>query len=91
MAGLFDKDPDATLDYGVDWTKWLGVDNIASSEWSVPTGITLVADELTAKTATVWLSGGTAGQSYRITNRVVTSSVPARVDERSMTIRVVER
>lgn len=39
--------------------------------------------------ATVWISGGEVGTSYRITCRIV--SAQGRVDERSITIRCVKR
>jgi len=31
----FIKDPDAVLDYSVDWSKWLAGDQIQTSAWSV--------------------------------------------------------
>ena len=47
----FTKDPDAVLDYSVDWTLWLAGDQISTSEWILENGaaIELVTD---AKTAT---------------------------------------
>ena len=85
----FTKDPNAVLDYTIDWTRWLAGDQIAASEWLVPTGLTKMADSKTASSATVWLSGGTAGQSYTVTNRVTTTG--GRTEDRSFTIRVEER
>ena len=85
---IFIKDPDAVLDYAVDWTDWLGVDTIASSTWTVPTGITKTANSNTTKVATVWLSGGTASAEYSIVNKIVTAG--GRTDERTLTI-VVEQ
>jgi hypothetical protein len=85
----FTKDPNAVLDYTIDWTRWLAGDQIATSEWLVPTGLTKVADTKTASSATVWLSGGTAGQSYTVTNRITTTG--GRTEDRSFTIRVEER
>lgn len=85
----FTKDPNAVLDYTIDWTRWLAGDQIAASEWLVPTGLTKVADSKTASSATVWLSGGTAGQSYPVTNRITTAG--GRTEDRSFTIRVEER
>jgi hypothetical protein len=85
----FTKDPNAVLDYMIDWIRWLSGDQVATSEWLVPTGLTKVADTKTASSATVWLSGGTAGQSYTVTNRVTTTG--GRTEDRSFMIRVEER
>jgi hypothetical protein len=85
----FTKDPNAVLDYTLDWARWLAGDQIATSEWLVLAGLTKVADTKTASSATVWLSGGTAGQSYTVTNRITTSG--GRTEDRSFTIRVEER
>lgn len=85
----FTKDPNAVLDYTIDWTRWLSGDQIATSEWLVATGLTKVADSKTASSATVWLSGGPAGQSYTVTSRITTTG--GRTEDRSFTIRVEER
>jgi hypothetical protein len=85
----FTKDPNAVLDYSIDWTRWLAGDQIAASEWIVASGPTKMADSKTATSATVWLSGGTAGQSYIVTNRITTAA--GRTEDRSFTIRVEER
>lgn len=85
----FSKDPNAVLDYAVDWSRWLAGDEISTSEWTVPGGLTKVSDSMTTTKATVWLSGGTAGQSYIVTNRITTTG--SRTEERSFTIRVEER
>jgi hypothetical protein len=85
----FVKDPNAVLDYLIDWSPWLGADTIVTSTWIVPTGITKNSDTKTNTTTTVWLSGGTAGTKYPLTNRVVTAG--ARTDDRTITINVKER
>lgn len=88
---LFQKDPNATLDYKRDWAVWLAPfgDTILTSAWIVPAGLTKGTDTSTSTTATVWLSGGTAGQSYDVVNRVVTTQ--GRTDDRTMQIVVRER
>jgi len=83
------KDPDATLDYQVDWSEWLGSDTIASSTWVVDSGITLDIDTNTTTTATAWLSGGTAGETYTATNRIVTAD--GRTDDRTITIQIAQK
>lgn len=84
------KDPAATLDYGFDWTEWLATDEIIDeSTWDVPTGLTKGDTESGEKVTLVWLSGGTAGRSYQCTNRISTNQ--DRTDERTLTIKVVER
>ena len=85
----FTKDPDAVLDYAVDWTLWLAGDEIATSDWTVPVGLTKVTDTKTAVKTTVWLSGGQAGQSYTVTNRITTTG--GRTEDRSFIVKVEER
>lgn len=89
MAIIFTKDPSAVLDYQVDWSTWLDGDTITTSAWVVPAGITETTSTNTATTATIWLSGGTAGERYRVTNRIVTAG--GRTDDRTITIRVEDK
>ena len=44
----FTKDPNAVLDYTIDWARWLAGDQIVTSEWIIPSGLTLMADSKTA-------------------------------------------
>ena len=84
------KDPDAVLDYGFDWSDWLqDGETISTSSWTVPTGLTEVGDSNTTTATKVWVSGGTAGDDYTITNHIVTSD--SREDDRSHTLKVQER
>jgi hypothetical protein len=85
----FIKDPDAVLDYSVDWAAWLDTDTIATSVWSSPEGMTVVDTTNVATSATVWLSGGTVGMRYRITNHIVTAA--GRENDRTISIRVQEQ
>ena len=84
------KDPDARLEWVWDWNEWLDEgETITASEFFATVGLVIDSDSNTTKTATVWLTGGTAGQVYQVTNRITTST--GRIDDRSITIRVVER
>lgn len=81
------KDPDAVLDYRVDWSQWLNPnDSIVASTFTVVTTGSLVVDDtyFDDQTATVWLSGGDAGERYVVTNHIATSD--GREDDRSITI-----
>ena len=83
------KDPQARLDWRVDWSEWLGDDTIATSSFAVETGLTKDSEDNDTTTATVWLSGGTAGERYTVTNHIVTAG--GRIDERTFRIEVRER
>lgn len=89
MASSFFKDPQAVLDYAIDWAAWLGDDTIAESTWTAPAGITIDSSESSATAATVWVSGGTVGQTYRLTNHIVTAA--GREEDRTITLTVQER
>lgn len=86
---LFLKDPDAKLDYSIDWSVWLDDDIIVGSTWDVDDGLTVDSDTFSVSNTTIWLSGGVPGRRYRATNRITTAS--GRVDDRTITINVVER
>jgi hypothetical protein len=88
------KDPDAVLDYLIDWhAEYLGDDLLAESAWTVepdePGGITIVGGTFDAGSSTVKAGGGIAGRIYRLVNEVVTAS--GRTDSRSIVLRVEKR
>lgn len=80
------KHPGAVLDYQFDWGNWLGADTIETSQWSVGTGLTKDSDDNTNSTATVWLSGGTDGTSYQVTNTITTAQ--GRTESKALTVNV---
>ena len=87
------KDPNSTLDYTFDWEAWLtplGV-SIASVSWVLSSGLTQVATANTLTTATVYVSGGVAGSEETITCRITTTGATPRVEDRSVTLRIVQR
>ncbi len=89
------KDPNAVLDYRLDWGGWLVPgESIISAVWTVDSlsGVVVVASSLAGTVATVWLSGGLVGQLARITCRIETDSSPVhRVDDRTLLLEIKER
>jgi hypothetical protein len=85
----FIKDPQAVLDYQIDWAAWLGSDTISASTWTAETGITIASSTNTTTTATVWLSGGTVGTSYVATNHITTAG--GRQDDRRIKFEVEDK
>lgn len=84
------KDPNDVLDYQVDWADWLGADTISTSTWpTIPAGITKGSDSKTTTATTIWLSGGSNGQTYELTNRVVTAG--GRTKDMSVSLEVRNR
>lgn len=84
------KDPSDVLDYGFDYSSWMDTgDSISTSTWTVPDGITKTSQSNDDDHTTIWVSGGTAGTKYRITNKIVTDE--GRTLERSFDIVVVNR
>lgn len=83
---VFNKDPDARKDYGFDWTDWLDGDTISASSWTVPSGITNYSESNTTTGTTIWLSGGTQGEDYIVTNQITTAG--GVIEQRSLKIQV---
>lgn len=67
------KDPDEVKDYSIDWLKLLGTDTIIASNWIVPSGLTKDSDSFSDSATIIWTSGGSAGESYSLTNRITTA------------------
>ena len=86
----FIKDPDALLDYQMDWTSWLDdTDVITASSWVTDSADLVVEDDsFTDTAATVWLSGGVVRGKYRVTNSIETDD--GRKDDRSFIIKCTE-
>lgn len=86
----FRKDPASVLDYGIDWSDWLDSgETISTSTWTVPVGITKDSESNGDTSTLVWLSGGTAGTTYELANKIVTSD--GRTVERTIEIIVEQR
>jgi len=86
----FTKDPAADLDFYVDWSEWLADgETIAQSEFTIPDGIESHDDGNNDTASVVWLSGGSPGRRYRVTNQITTSE--DRIDERTLIIEVQNR
>ena len=84
------KDPDAKLNYTLNWSKWLDTgDTISSATWLADTAITIHSSSNTTTAATVILSGGKLAKKYRITCRVTTSN--GLIDDRSFWLQIRER
>ena len=103
-SNIFEKDPQAALDYTFDWKAATNGTSGADGDWLEasetittrtiaisPTGLTKVSDALSDSntSVTVWLSGGSPGIDYTVSCKIITSL--ARTDERSITVKVVNR
>lgn len=71
----WEKDPDEVLDFQIDWATNVleDGDEIDTSTWIMPAGVTKDDDSNTTGTATVWISGGTHNRTYEIVNRITTT------------------
>lgn len=69
----FLQDPQAVLDYTLDWSPALGGDTIQTSGWSADSGIMVESDAFDDSSTTIWLSGGTQDKRYALTNHVLTA------------------
>lgn len=88
------KDPQAKLDYGWNWGGgWLlPGDTITASTWTITgpdSALAQSAPWFDLRETGVWLTGGTIGASYKVTNHIVTAQ--GREDDRTLTVSVVQK
>ena len=90
LTNQYTKDPSAILDWAFDWTDWLAAaETITDYIITADTGLTVDTSTEDAGVVTVWLSGGTAGENYKVACLVETSA--GRTDERTIWIKVTNR
>lgn len=65
-VGRVDKDKDEAIAYTFDFAADLNGSTITSVSWSVPSGITNESTTATSSTASIRLSGGRPGTTYKI-------------------------
>lgn len=83
------KDPSDVLDYTISWLNWLNGENISAATFTVEAGLTKGAETNTTTTASVRLSGGTAGNQYTVTCQITTNT--GQIAQRSFEVAVEER
>lgn len=85
------KDPDATLDYSVNWSAFLagsGDDTIVTAIWVAPVGVTVTDSGHSGGIHTGFISGGTLGESYTVTSRITTTG--GRINDSSFILLIRE-
>lgn len=79
------QDPDAYLDWSIDWSQWLSnAETLADVTWTASDAqlITLDSDTFSSDTATVWVSDLTLGQVASATCHITTTL--GREDDRTI-------
>lgn len=99
MAIKFVQDPQAILDYTLDWSKQLVEDDIlVQTHFTPDSGLSILSENITDSTivdggsdkaATAWILGGIAGQTYNVTCHITTQG--GRQDDRTFQIVVKEK
>jgi len=88
------KDPDAVLDYSIDWADALEEgEALSTAEWLIapqlPGGLAIASESAVGAVHTAVVSGGRPGDLYRLTNRVTTDQ--GRTHDLSFLIRIAEK
>lgn len=84
-----DKDPDAVLDYSIDWGDWLPVGDSITAASSTATGCVVNSTTVAGSKVVMWISGGTAGVAASAKARITTAQ--GRTDERTIYLRIKQR
>ena len=86
----FEKSPASVLDYSFDWSSWLASgQTVSTSTWTADSGMTIDSDTKSNTKTTAIVSGGTEGNSYFVSNTVVTND--GLTVRRTFIIKVVVR
>jgi hypothetical protein len=85
----FDHAPNSNLDYGFNWLArgWLDAgETITTSAWEATSGVTLSHQQNLLGITSVFVSGGTLGNIYKLVNTIttLTSNGLSRTDSRTL-------
>lgn len=81
-------DPDALVDYEIDWVLWLNGDTISTSAWTVENA-TEASSSNTTTAAKIFIQNALAGKIVKMTNRITTAG--GRTDDRTLLAAVRNR
>lgn len=89
-TAVYTKAPQAVLQFEIDWQNVKPVGQaIASSDWTLSTGLTQVSKSISGDITAIILSGGEAGSVYTAVNTITYND--GQIDQRTLTIRVEKR
>lgn len=93
MALVFPgKQPTEVLDYDIDWSQRLNGDTITSSSWAVTTtdniagSLSIQSNSFLPTRTKVWLTQGTLGYSYILTNTITTANGDTMIENAKLRI-----
>lgn len=85
-----EKDPSDVFDYEMDWVQLLQSDTINTATVTA-TDVTIDSSSVSGKKVTLFVSGGTAGNTGVVTTKIITTNATPRTFERSFKIKVEEK
>lgn len=87
------KDPDEVLDYQIDWGERLqDAETISTSAWTITGSDSVLTEDsnsISGESTVIWLSSGTLGVRYTLTNRIVTDA--GRTMDQSVRLKIVAK
>lgn len=88
-VAAFIKDPNAVEDFAINWADHFATgETIATSTFTVPTGLTKVSESNTTTKAIVQLSSGTLHVEYLVVNHISTNQ--GREFDQTVIVRIEE-
>lgn len=89
IFGWAAKDPSDIMDYEADWSALLRTsETIATSAFTMPTGLTMASESNTTTTSTVWIGAGSTVGSYEVACTITTNQ--GRTLQRSWSLMVAQ-
>lgn len=90
ILGKFAKQPVEIQDYDIDFNSYLeGLNDVALSHTAIAeTGLTVMSSALTAGVVKVFVSGGTDGNTYKVSATITTQG--GRVKQGDILVKVKE-
>lgn len=91
VLGRYKKQPNETLDYDVSYAKFFSkrTDDIATATATAETGLTVGTNTVLGKIYKIFLSGGTNGQTYKVTVVMTSTTGVIKEDEFYVTIKEI--
>lgn len=80
--------PDDKTLVELDWSAWLGPAAIDTVVWTVPSGLSSAATDVSSNDTKLWFTGGSYDQEYTIDCKVTSDDTEPRTKTYSFYVRV---